>query len=363
MDARCAVALARVRSRSLAFGRSRAVALARMPNASRSARCRGYQNAIQVGIGKSGVTTIADFFTKALGGYSLACGWNLSNVIAESLLRHEPPLNEARRRCPNFYISELLNVYTPQYTVQLQLTDLSAIRRATTTSETLFVHAQRNTSKWVSSVLRWNNLAERLSTRDLEGLPPGRGRTAEELARWYEGVNAYLRFAFTDRPNYIRVNVDDNVSLAGLARFCGREDHLFAAANVNPKQGLPVGRAQGVSPARHANGTAAAAARHANGTAAAASPARNHSLRQPQRPAARSGQTPTILLRAVNGAAAAAARYASGKAAAAASPARNHSLRQPQGAAARRGQSPTMLLRTVNGAAAAAPRFRAVFSG
>ena len=89
---------------------------------------------MQVGIGKSGVTTIADFFTKALGGYSLACGWNLSNVIAESLLRHEPPLNEARRRCPNFYISELMNVYTPQYTVQLQLTDLSAIRRATTTS-------------------------------------------------------------------------------------------------------------------------------------------------------------------------------------------------------------------------------------
>ena len=307
---------------------------------------------MQVGIGKSGVTTIADFFTKALGGYSLACGWNLSNVIAESLLRHEPPLNEARRRCPNFYISELMNVYTPQYTVQLQLTDLSAIRRATTTSETLFVHAQRNTSKWVSSVLRWNNLAERLSTRDLEGLPPGRGRTAEELARWYEGVNAYLRFAFTDRPNYIRVNVDDNVSLAGLARFCGREGHVFVAANVNPKQGLPVGRAQGVSPARHANGTAAAAA----------SPARNHSLRQPQGPAARRGQTPTMLLRTVNGAAAAAARYVSGTAAAAASPARNHSLRQPQpqGAAARRGQSPTMLLRTVNGAAAT---FRSTFSG
>ena len=154
-------------------------------------------------------------------------------MIAESLLRHEPPLDEARRRCPNFYISERARVYFPEESIQLQLTDLSAIRRAALTNETLFVHYQRNTSKWVKSVLRWGNLAQRLASRDLEGLPPGRGRTAGELTRWYEGVNGYLRFAFASRPNYIRLDVDDEMSLARLARFCGREGHKFSAVNVH----------------------------------------------------------------------------------------------------------------------------------
>ena len=90
------------------------------------------------------------------------------------------------------------------------------------------MHYQRNTSKWVKSVLRWGNLAQRLASRDLEGLPPGRGRTAGELTRWYEGVNGYLRFVFASRPNYVRVDVDDEMSLARLARFCGREGHKFS---------------------------------------------------------------------------------------------------------------------------------------
>ena len=49
----------------------------------------------------------------------------------------------------------------------------------------------------------------------------------------HEGVNGYLRFAFASRPNYIRVDVDDEMSLARLARFCGREGHKFSAVNVN----------------------------------------------------------------------------------------------------------------------------------
>ena len=199
----------------------------------RVVRCQGYKNVMQVGLGKSGTSSIAAFFTKEALRYNLTCGAELTKVIAESLLRHEPPLDEARRRCPNFYISELARVYFPEESIQLQLTDLSAIRRAALTNETLFVHYQRNTSKWVKSVLRWGNLAQRLASRDLEGLPPGRGRTAGELTRWYEGVNGYLRCAFASRPNYIRVDVDDEMSLARLARFCGREGHKFSAVNVH----------------------------------------------------------------------------------------------------------------------------------
>ena len=49
-------------------------------------------------------------------------------------------------------------------------------------------------------------------------------------------MNGYLRFAFASRPNYIRVDVDDEMSLARLARFCGREGHKFSAVNVNHKK-------------------------------------------------------------------------------------------------------------------------------
>ena len=129
----------------------------------RVVRCQGYKNVMQVGLGKSGTSSIAAFFTKEALRYNLTCGAELTKVIAESLLRHEPPLDEARRRCPNFYISEMARMYFPEESIQLQLTDLSAIRRAALTNETLFVHCQRNTSKWVKSVLRWGNLAQRLA--------------------------------------------------------------------------------------------------------------------------------------------------------------------------------------------------------
>ena len=80
-------------------------------------RCQGYKNVMQVGLGKSGTSSIAAFFTKEALRYNLTCGAELTKVIAESLLRHEPPLDEARRRCPNFYISEMARMYFPEESI------------------------------------------------------------------------------------------------------------------------------------------------------------------------------------------------------------------------------------------------------
>ena len=78
--------------------------------------------------------------------------------------------------------------------------------------------------------------AARFAQRDLEGLPKGIGRTEQELANWYSGVNGYLRLAFAHRPNYVRVDVDDPASLRALERFCGfdpDQPYHWVPQNVN----------------------------------------------------------------------------------------------------------------------------------
>ena len=67
------------------------------------------------------------------------------------------------------------------------------------------------------------------------GVAPGRrARTERELADWYEGVNAYLRLAFTHRANYARVDVDSPASLRALEPFCGAgTPYEWVPVNVN----------------------------------------------------------------------------------------------------------------------------------
>ena len=72
----------------------------------------------------------------------------------------------------------------------------------------------------------------RLAIRDLDGLPPGYGSNLRDLGRWYDESNAYFRFVFRHRPNYVAVDVDDPESLRALARRCGAPNYVWSAANV-----------------------------------------------------------------------------------------------------------------------------------
>ena len=49
----------------------------------RVVRCQGYKNVMQVGLGKSGTSSIAAFFTKEALRYNFTCGAELTKVIAE----------------------------------------------------------------------------------------------------------------------------------------------------------------------------------------------------------------------------------------------------------------------------------------
>ena len=198
-------------------------------------RCAGYDEVFQLGLGKSGTTTIQKFFVDRYD-YNATCGSELTVFIQNEIDAHRPLLDAARARCPHFYVSEPMRVYFPNESIALQLTDLHALRVAA--PRALFVHGARNTTKWVSSVARWNSLQGRLAQRDLPGLPRGIGRTSEELSTWYDGVNAHIAFMFAHRRNYVRVDVDDLASLRALERVCGgylNQSYHWVPQNVNTR--------------------------------------------------------------------------------------------------------------------------------
>ena len=196
-------------------------------------RCANYDEVFQLGLGKSGTTTIQKFFDDRYG-YNSTCGAELTVLIQSEIGARRPLLEEARARCPHFYVSELMRVYFPTENIALQLTDLHALRVAA--PRALFVHGARNVTKWVSSVARWNSLQARLTQRDLPGLPRGIGRTSEELLTWYNRVNEHIAFMFAHRRNYVHVNVDDLASLRAVERFCGgypNQSYDWVPQNVN----------------------------------------------------------------------------------------------------------------------------------
>ena len=212
-------------------------------------RCGNYDSVVQVGFGKSGTTTVKKFFTGDRYDYNASC-FHVSQIVSSLRADYTRPMHVTRAACPQFYVSELAAMYHPDDNYQFQLTHLPSIQRELG-ARTLFVHCRRNTSRWVDSVRAWNNLAQRYTTRDVVGLPEGRGGSESDLVAWYDNANAYIGFVFLNRPNYVRVNVDQPDTLQRLARVCGVQDVLtFGVHNANPVARLvlsrrrPAGRAQ-----------------------------------------------------------------------------------------------------------------------
>jgi len=202
--------------------------------------CADYEHVVQIGLGKTGTTTVRAFFANL--GYNATCTLPAVRQIAESLAFGEPPMERTKRACAagsggsggGFFVQELTGVYFPTDNFQFQLTHMAPIRREMGPN-TLFVHCERNATRWLRSATAWGDLRRRLTVRDVEGLPPGRGAANDEMVDWYAGVNAYLRFAFRWRPNYAHVDVDDPRSLRALAARCGAADYRFGRLNANPR--------------------------------------------------------------------------------------------------------------------------------
>ena len=191
--------------------------------------CRDYTHVIQIGYGKSGTTTVRDYFEKL--GYNSSCF--SKNDVDKSFSNKDWPLSETLKKCKHMYVSELSHIYFPKDNYHLQLTHMNSIR-TNMPSNTLYVHCQRNSIKWVRSVRHWNNLFYRFTTRDIDGLPKGYPRDDKDLKKWYESINAYLKTVFAYRPNYIKVDVESHESLSNLTVFCNHT-HEWTAKNVNKR--------------------------------------------------------------------------------------------------------------------------------
>lgn len=201
-----------------------------------AALCADRQFVVQLGFGKSGTTSAAEFFQQM--GYPRA-GCFDHREAREALSRGAPLLSRAveRARGAPCFVKELWDVLSPNHTAWYSLTHLHDIRTFMQSRRTLFLHVVRNSSRWVDSVVRWGSLAARLRARDLDGLPPGVGSPAE-LEEWYVGANAYIAFAFAHHPAYVRLDVESNASVQRLQALC-RTAGRMPRANANRARARP----------------------------------------------------------------------------------------------------------------------------
>lgn len=129
------------------------------------------------------------------------------------------------------YVSELAHIYYPGDNYHLQLTHMNVIQTQMPRN-TLYVHCQRNSSRWVNSVQHWGTLFKRFVERDIIGLPVGYPRNRYDLIEWYESFNSYLKMVFNHRKNYINVDVENTTSIKTLEKLCNIS-HDWVIMNKN----------------------------------------------------------------------------------------------------------------------------------
>jgi hypothetical protein len=86
-----------------------------------------------------------------------------------------------------------------------------------------------------SSIERWGDMQDRITSEYLPGLPAGRGRTRAELVRWIEGHFAAVRAAFRDDPHFLELDITDPDSGKRLGAALGLPLSWWGQANKNPK--------------------------------------------------------------------------------------------------------------------------------
>ena len=177
--------------------------------------CSNFDHVVQIGYGKSGTSTVRNYFEKL--GYNSSCPTLKDFKV--SLSENTWPLFESIKKCKHMYVSELAHIYFPGDNFHLQLTHMNIIRMHMP-QNTLYVHCQRNSSRWMTSVQNWNNLFHRFVERDIIGLPIGYPRNKYDLIEWYESVNSYLKMVFKNRNNYINVDIENPKSVKKLENLC-----------------------------------------------------------------------------------------------------------------------------------------------
>ena len=163
------------------------------------------------------------------------------SLIKRAIAERKAPMAYVVEKCPRpYYIGEH-NQVTATHNATLEedewplLTHLHSIRAQLAPRGVLFVLSVRATADWLSSVVHWNNLHARFTSRDIDGLPASVGKNLRDLGAWYEAYNAYVSFFFAHRPYFRVINASSQASLDALYDLCGDRKRVFPDVGRNSK--------------------------------------------------------------------------------------------------------------------------------
>lgn len=99
-----------------------------------------------------------------------------------------------------------------------------------------FFMITRNTEKLVSSLLRWDDLIERMSITGAPGLPAQFAASPPALHRWIEGHYDTTRRLFGSDPGFVELDIDDPEIQDKLSVLVGVPLPWWGNVNANTKR-------------------------------------------------------------------------------------------------------------------------------
>lgn len=190
--------------------------------------------AIVVGFPKAGTTTLQD----ALTASGLRCAhWEHNGQLIGKLVYD----GWFDRDDPFAYLKDLdaltqMDACVPASGVNhwpnLDIALLLAIRRKY--PDCLFILNGRPPLQIAESILRWPDLAVRLASVAIPGLPRGRGRRRPELRRWAANHYAAIRHVFAADPAFLDLDIASPDAPGRLGAALGIEIAWWGVANANP---------------------------------------------------------------------------------------------------------------------------------
>ncbi|MEO8531247.1 MAG: sulfotransferase, partial [Deltaproteobacteria bacterium] len=196
---------------------------------------------INLGLPKSGTTTLAEALTKAgmrvadwkvrVGKAKVPCF--VGQLMYQSYFETGDPLELLDKFDAFTEIDIVMRGFNlwPQFDWGL----LSAIRAHHPGAR--FLLTTRDPAKQSDSMHRWTNLGtHRLPTNAIPGLPEGYGGTHAQRIRWIEGHVAFCRKIFGADKDFLELSIEDPDAKAKLEDFSGISLPWWGIANANTRR-------------------------------------------------------------------------------------------------------------------------------
>lgn len=193
---------------------------------------------INVGMPKMGTSSLHNYF--CCGNHTSShwvCESHLCSICMENATKHgNPPL----KTCGNYDVwSQMDNgVYFPQIELLDQLHEESP--------SATFILMFRNITDWYRSLSAWpptnsnraaGNLARDIESRNITGLPPGKGKNEEEFSEWFCSHVQRVRSFVATHPSHslVELNMADLDAGRQLEHAFGVSEKCWGHVNKNAK--------------------------------------------------------------------------------------------------------------------------------